>query len=166
MITQTITLHETDGRIAWLWVTNPIVADKDRYIGTPPWGWIAEDDRERVRIAFALALLGESREPMRYQLEPVQHGGHWTVETLWVRLPTHEYPVIGISRTFNSVVENLSPRERQVARLLPEHTSKEVAKVLGISASTVDSFRGRLGIKVGLTGNQLLAWCQDHHDLL
>lgn len=165
MITQTITLHEPDGRISWLWVANAI-APKERYVGTPPWTWIAEEDREIVKVAFALALLGEVREPMRYQLDPAQHGGHWTVETIWVRLPTNAMPVLGISRTFASVIENLSPRERQVAKLLPMMTAKQVARVLDISASTVDSFRRRLADKVGLSGNQLLAWCQDHHEIL
>lgn len=165
MVTHTITLHECDGRIAWQWVTHGF-APEERYIGTVPWAWIADSDRDRVKAAFAFALMGECRAAVKYQLDVQQHGGHWTAETFWARLPTHDLPIVGISRTYSSVVDNLSAREKQIAKLLPSHTAKQIARELNISTSTVESFRGRIGIKINFSGNELIAWCSEHHDFL
>lgn len=47
--------------------------------------------------------------------------------------------------------ETLSEREREVLRLVAEgHTSKEIAQALKLSPKTVDSYRERIAIKVGI----------------
>lgn len=45
--------------------------------------------------------------------------------------------------------EPLSPREREVLRLIVEFGVPETAKRLGISASTVDMYRSRAYTKLG-----------------
>ncbi len=48
-------------------------------------------------------------------------------------------------------LERLSPRERQVLKLIVEgNTSNEVAVVLGVSSKSVDTYRSRLMAKLGI----------------
>ena len=48
-------------------------------------------------------------------------------------------------------LERLSPRERQVLRLIVEgSTSNEVAALLGVSSKSVDTYRSRLMAKLGI----------------
>jgi DNA-binding NarL/FixJ family response regulator len=48
-------------------------------------------------------------------------------------------------------LERLSPRERQVLKLIVEgHTSNEVAALLGVSSKSVDTYRSRLMAKLGI----------------
>jgi len=48
-------------------------------------------------------------------------------------------------------LERLSPRERQVMKLIVEgHTSNEVAALLGVSSKSIDTYRSRLMAKLGI----------------
>lgn len=52
----------------------------------------------------------------------------------------------------SSPLDRLSTRERQIMQLVVEgHTSSEIAKILHISAKTVDTYRSRLMQKLNLT---------------
>lgn len=166
MVTETITLHAANGLIVWHSMRNGEGFDASKVVGSYPWAWIAPSDRKRAKSAFALAVMGDSEGPIRYQLDPAQFGGDWIVESHWQRVPSNDTPVIGVSSTWNAVVENLSPRERQIAKLLPDHTVKQIAKILKVSTSTVETFRGRIVLKIGVSGGQLVAWCQAHRDIL
>lgn len=45
----------------------------------------------------------------------------------------------------------LTPRELEILKLLAkEHTSKEIAEMLGISNSTIDGYRKRICMKLGV----------------
>jgi len=166
VVVETITLHSANGLIVWHSMRNGKGFDASKVVGSLPWDWIAPADRKHAKAAFALAVMGDSEGPVRYQLDPAQFGGDWIVETHWQKTPSLDVPVIGVSSTWNAVVENLSPREKQIAKLLPAHTVKQIAKILKVSTSTVETFRGRIGIKVNVTGGQLIAWCQSHRDIL
>ena len=49
-------------------------------------------------------------------------------------------------------LERLSARERQVLQLVVDgHTSNEIAARLGVSPKSVDTYRGRLMLKLGIT---------------
>lgn len=55
-------------------------------------------------------------------------------------------------RTAASPLDRLSPRERNILQLLAEgHTNAEAAKLLAISVKTVETYRGRLMRKLGLS---------------
>lgn len=166
MVVETVTLHAANGLIVWHHHKSGIAFDASKVVGSFPWEWIAPGDRKRAKSSFALAAIGEPDGPIRYQLDPAQFGGDWMVETNWHHVPSPATPVIGVSSTWNAVVENLSPRERQIAKLLPDRTIKEIAKILKVSTSTVETFRGRIGLKVNVSGRQLVAWCQSHRDIL
>lgn len=48
-------------------------------------------------------------------------------------------------------LERITSRERQVLRLIVEgHTSNEVAKLLGLSPKSVDTYRSRIMLKLGI----------------
>jgi DNA-binding CsgD family transcriptional regulator len=166
MLTETITLHSVNGLIVWFSMRNGEGFDSSKVIGSCPWDWIAPADLKVAKAAFAMAAIGYGGEAVRYSLDPAIFGGDWVVQTTWHSIPSATTPVLGVSSTWHAVVENLSPRERQIAKLLPDHGTKEIAKVLRVSTSTVETFRGRIGFKVGVSGGQLSAWCQAHRDIL
>lgn len=166
MVTETFTLHAMNGLIVWFQMHNGEGFDASGVVGSYPWDWIAADDKHVAKAAFALAVIGHGNGPVRYSLDAGTFKGDWIVRTLWYRVPSNETPVLGISSTWSGVVENLSPREREIAKLLPTYATKEIASILRISASTVETFRARIATKVGVGGGQLGAWCQAHHDIL
>lgn len=59
-----------------------------------------------------------------------------------------------------SVVNRLSPREREIAQLLAEsHTNKEVAATLGVSVKTIDAHRANIMRKLNLHSiSELVRW--------
>jgi DNA-binding CsgD family transcriptional regulator len=166
VVIESLTLHSANGLIVWHSQRGGEEFDTSKVVGSFPWDWIAATDKHKAKATFALVMLDDPQGPVRYQLDPGQFGGDWLVETHWRRVPSSDTPVLGVSSTWNAVVENLSPRERQIAKLLPGHTVKQIAKILRVSSSTVETFRGRIGLKIGVTGGQLVAWCQSHRDIL
>jgi RNA polymerase sigma factor (sigma-70 family) len=51
----------------------------------------------------------------------------------------------------SAVLEALSPREREVLVLVVEgRTSKEIARIVGVRPSTIDTYRSRIMAKVGV----------------
>lgn len=166
MLTETTTLHAANGLILWFRCRNGDHFDCSRVVNSFPWDWIAAVDQIKAKSTFAMASIGHMPGPVRYQLDPAIFGGDWMVETEWIRLPTADSPILGISKTWRAVMENLSPRERDVAKLLPKFSVKQIAQKLGITASTVDTHRARLLLKLNLASTQLVAWCQSHRELL
>lgn len=166
MVTETTTLHASNGLILWHRCRSLESFDCSKVVGSYPWDWIAPSDRLKAKSAFAMASIGHTPGPVRYQLDPAIINGDWLVETEWIRLPTADSPILGVSKTWRAVMENLSQRERDVAKLLPQFSVKEIARKLGITSSTVDTHRSRLLLKLNLASSQLVAWCQSHHDLL
>jgi hypothetical protein len=164
--TQSTTLHRLDGQIGFILLRfgerftyqNP----KGRY----PWDYIVQRDRERVIDHFTRVAFGQQLGAIRYVLDNVGMVDEWTCETTWHLMPCSEFPVLGISESWNAVVDSLSSRERQVAKLLPALTVKEISAKLHLSVSTIDKIRHRIGEKVDLLGPALVAWCQSHGDVL
>lgn len=168
MLTETVTLHSPDGRIVFQAARNRIDDGNDApYIGTFPWEWAARPFHESIKTALARAAIGQPIGPVRYELDPARFdGGVWIVESNWLPSTSRDTPIIGLSRAWSAVVDNLSPREREIAKLLPDYTAKQIGRILKISASTVETHRGRIGIKVSASGGQLVAWCQAHREIL
>jgi DNA-binding CsgD family transcriptional regulator len=160
------TLHRQDGRIGFIAIkwgehfsyVNPV----DRF----PWDYIAKKDRDRVREWFRLVAGGSVSGVIRYMLDNVGAPDEWICETAWHRVPGSEFPILGTSEAWNAVVESLSKRERQVAKLLALYTVKEISAALETTVSNVDKIRHRIGEKVDLLGPALVAWCQSHGDVL
>lgn len=168
MLTETVTLHAPDGRIAFQVARNRIDDGNDApYIGTFPWEWAAEKFRDLIKNSIARAAISQPIGPIRYELDGSKFpDGAWIVESNWLPTASNDMPTIGLSRAWSAVVDNLSQREREIAKLLPGYTAKQIGRILGISASTVETHRGRIAIKIKASGGQLIAWCQAHREIL
>jgi DNA-binding CsgD family transcriptional regulator len=166
--THSTTLHGKDGQIGFILLKWGEQFSYENPQGRYPWDYIAERDQNRVREWFAAVATGKVQGTCRYALNPAQIGvkDEWTCETSWHLTPCGEFPVLGISLAWSSVVETLSRRERQVAKLLPLCTVKEISVALRLSVSTVKTLKHRVGEKVDLLGPALIAWCQAHGDVL
>lgn len=154
----TLTLHAADGTAVW--------GTDDKFTGVP-WEWAIAADQERVKVAVALCLIRQPVEPVRFELCHLRFPGFPQLSvTRFEWIPSRETPLLAVTRTFSAMLENLSPREREVAKLLPDYTAKEIGRILSISASTAETHRGRIGDKLNASGNQLVAWCTEHREFL
>lgn len=160
MVLHAVTLHAADGTTVW--------STDERFVGTVPWEWAAARDQERVKVAVALCLIRQPTAPVRFEVCSRRYpsGGIQLADAEFKRLPTQEAPLLAITRIYTAMIENLSPREREIAKLMPDYTAKQIGRILKISASTVETHRGRIGLKIGVAGGQLVAWCQEHRDFL
>lgn len=165
MLTKTLTLHGPDGVILWHYHANAQGFDASKVVGSYPWDWIAPEDSRIAMVAFALALIDKSEGAVRYHLNPTIFPGEWVVETAWHKIPSADLAVVGISSTWNAIVESLTSREREVAKMLPKRSPKEIAVQLDLSARTVEAIRQRISHKIGEDKN-LIAWCTAHRDIL
>lgn len=148
----------------WLWVKQAI-KDHDP-IGTLPWGWYHPDDQERVKAEFGLVLLGSPPRAQTFRLHPEHYGDGWLITVVWYRTGCDGCPIAAVSHVYNEIANSLTARERQIAKLIPELGSKQIAAKLKITISTVDSLRQRLATRVGMHGPRLIAWCSDMRDFL
>lgn len=77
----------------------------------------------------------------------VHAGGRYLSE----KIPPASVDAYARTRSAEHPLERLSPRELQVLKLIVEgSTSNEVAAVLGISSKSVDTYRSRLMLKLGV----------------
>lgn len=88
--------------------------------------------------------LGDELEVGIYKLKLVEQGPADSIET--VTKPMPKLPREGVDS-----LALLSPREREVfERLARGETQREVAEELGLSVKTVETYRARIGDKLGL----------------
>jgi DNA-binding NarL/FixJ family response regulator len=67
------------------------------------------------------------------------------------KIPAREIAAYLQGRGWNHPLERITDRERQVLRLIVDgRTSNEVAKLLGLSPKSVDTYRSRIMLKLGI----------------
>ena len=134
------------------------------FVGTYTWEWFIQ--HEQVKTIFARALMGDPLSPVVVDLDVARVGKHLSAIVYY--LPTGEpaLPVLGTFTAFPSVVQNLTPRERQVAKLLPMFSAKEIAARLEISTSTVETLKQRIALRLGQKGPRLIATLAELRDVL
>ena len=67
------------------------------------------------------------------------------------KIPAREIAAYLKGRGWNHPLERITNRERQVLRLIVDgHTSNEVAGLLGLSPKSVDTYRSRIMLKLGI----------------
>jgi DNA-binding NarL/FixJ family response regulator len=67
------------------------------------------------------------------------------------KIPAREVSAYLKGRGYNHPLERITDRERQVLRLIVDgRTSNEVAKLLGLSPKSVDTYRSRIMLKLGI----------------
>jgi DNA-binding NarL/FixJ family response regulator len=67
------------------------------------------------------------------------------------KIPAREVSAYLKGRGWNHPLERITDRERQVLRLIVDGcTSNEVAKLLGLSPKSVDTYRSRIMLKLGI----------------
>lgn len=67
------------------------------------------------------------------------------------KIPARDIAAYLKGRGWNHPLERITERERQVLRLIVDgHTSNEVAKLLGLSPKSVDTYRSRIMLKLGI----------------
>jgi len=67
------------------------------------------------------------------------------------KIPARDIATYLKGRGWEHPLERITDRERQVLRLIVDgHTSNEVARLLGLSPKSVDTYRSRIMLKLGL----------------
>jgi len=71
------------------------------------------------------------------------------------------------NKTATASLDTLSLREREVLKLVVEgHTSKQIARILGLASGTVDTYRSRIMAKLGIAGVPRLVRFALRHGLI
>jgi hypothetical protein len=142
MVSRGFGLYDPDGRIVFAHAWTKTI-DVSRAVGDLVWDHFAEEGRPAVRAAFLKALTVCQQADVRTPLEPSIWGQQvCSVRFLPTALPVT--PVAGMFAVMSSGVESLGEEAWLVAKLLPSHTSKEIASILGVSRRTVESIKRRL----------------------
>ncbi len=157
-------LHDITGAITWYWVSAKL--GPDSFVGTLLWDWVASADRNKCRADMGTVLMGNDCDVNRYHLDEKKFGSALVAVVRFCRVPSSDAPILSIAYIVPSIVARLSPREREIAKLLPFDTSKEIAKKLKVSISTVETMRQRLAAKLGVSGNALVSWCALHREII
>ena len=133
-------------------------------IGTHVWDWF--DQKETVKTHFARALMGEPLPPvvLRVAIEKRKERLSSVAEFLPTR--DKDLPVCGVFSAFSDDVLAMTPREKQVAKLLPSTPAKKIAAILGVTESTINTLRARIGERLGRQGPALIAMLAELHDVL
>lgn len=145
-----ISLHDPHGRVVWA-NRAPPPATLGELIGSWPWQWVPDEEKERVKSYFAKCIALE--ESQQFESAALVHGERLN---LYVRIdPTTgpALPIIARTRVIDSRASLLTDRERLVASLSAAGLSaRQIGRKLGISSSTVDTHRHRARRKLGLPG--------------
>lgn len=130
--------------------------------GCHPWHALAGEMAKNFQAAFARVLA--DRQPT---VIDSAIGGNVVWRTWLFYCKTGRIRVSAYAKPFPPAVLKMTDREREICRLLAEGDStKEVAKQLGISRSTVDNTRANVCRKLGLNHGSLVPFCGAHLEWL
>lgn len=132
--------------------------------GTHVWDWF--EDAETVKTHFGRAMMGEPLPPVLLRMSVSKRNAALSAVAKF--LPTHlpNAPVCGVFSAFSDDVLAMTKREREVAKLLPTTPTKQIARQLGVTESTINTLRARIGERLGRTGSALISTLAELHDIL
>jgi DNA-binding NarL/FixJ family response regulator len=108
----------------------------------------AEYVYQALRVGATGYVLKESAGAELIAAIRAVHGGRIYLSD---KLPAHDISAYLKGRGWNHPFERITDRERQVLRLIVDgHTSNEVARMLGLSPKSVDTYRSRIMLKLGI----------------
>ena len=152
-----VTLHDCLGTSVWSSGLESGVTEQEA-LSARPWHHAVDDDREKVRGAYALCLLERT---------PIAFTASWKFGGRVLRYRSQLFPanmgqvtMVGMHRRIPNELSKLSDREREI--MVAHGTGRnaqQIAAKLKISLSTLNSHRGNIRRKLGLqTHEQVLAY--------
>lgn len=143
-----------EGRLVWAshWLPG---LDPNTVLGRPVWEIVDAEYSDYVQQTIGRTLVTGQDSPYeittRIEGEPVRFRGRYS--------RPQSVAVLATAEAIDERITRLTPRELSVARYMGRYETKEIARRLGIRNSTVETYRGRIGDKIGLRGVRLIAWC-------
>jgi DNA-binding CsgD family transcriptional regulator len=126
------------------------------------WAHLLEPDAIRCQAAFLRCIA--SGESQTFDCEAKQVG-MWRVT--FSKVGVGRVAVAGLCRPVPSHIDRLTPRQREVCRLLATRaSSKQIAQRLGIARGTCDVYRHQAAHRLGVPAAHLLAWCVENREWL
>ena len=130
-------------------------------LGHEPWEWMPSEDAERVRMAFARAVMGEVVEE-RCSVCVNERTHRVRVKYAPCELQGHRY-VIAFTQMVEEDFERLSAREVDILQRFPTHSIEEISHMLHISVATVRSHKQHIMEKLELANtNELIEFATRH----
>jgi DNA-binding CsgD family transcriptional regulator len=132
--------------------------------GTKVWEWFV--DHEACKTLFARALMAEPLPPQLLRMDTAKKKIPLTAMAHFLPTGIPTAPVCGAFSAFSDDVLSMTAREREVAKLLPTMPAKKIAAKLGVTESTINTLRQRIGERIGRTGPALIAALAELHEVL
>ncbi len=158
-----ITLHDSRGRIVF---AQPLLHHSAaEVLFSQPWEWVGtEEEQTRIRNAFQKVLFDRVAITIRanfiFQGEPSLYECHA------VPVDTNEVTVMATSVRILDEEDDLglTPREIECLRhLISGQQTAEIGEVMGVKATTVNTYKQRLKEKLGVDSLAgLIAWGCKH----
>jgi hypothetical protein len=164
MISRGFGLYDETGRILFACSWKPLI-DLRGVIGTIVWDHFAAPSRFDVKAAFIETLTRCQWSNVRCPMEPSIYGKQ-VCSVRFMPTGVETAPVAGMFSAIALSVVELGRDEVLVARLLPTHTAKEIACILGVSRRTIERIKLRLAAALEVPRHDLIRTVATLHDLL
>lgn len=133
-------------------------------LGLTAWSHCDPESVEVIQKAVGLAILGISSTTVA---KATYAGVTYEFVTKWYGCNLEEVGCFAIWRAIPQSISRLTDSERVVAYWVGSGLSrKEIAKLLGVSISTIDTHKIHIREKVGLEADALIKWCVENRELL
>ena len=156
-----VTLHDSRGRIVF---AQPLFKlSVGEVIYSQPWDWVRTDkEKNEIRMAFQNVLF--DRESITIKATFYFGGNPMLYECKAVPVDTDDITVMATSIPIVDSHNSLTKREIECLRQLVsgKHTT-EIARIMGIKSTTINTYKQRLKEKLGIdTLAGLIAWGCKH----
>lgn len=152
-------LYDESAKILWASHVEPPY-QMHEVVGQVAWHALGDHDARECQAAFIRCAAENAPQVLDVK---VQHVGLWRTRIYRARITAGRVRFAGYAEKWPTQVLLLSEREREVcAALARGGRSKQAARELGLSVSTVDTHRQRISVKLGITPDTLVAWCGAH----
>lgn len=161
-VTPLVTLHDPRGRIVF---AEPLLYHSPaEVIYSRPWDWVETDEeREAIRAAFQQVIFDQ--EPVTINARLKLGGEYHPYKCRAVPVDTNDVVVmITAVPVLDDRDEILTDREVECLRLLVSgENTADISQVMGIKATTVNTYKQRLKEKLGVDSLAgLIAWGCKH----
>lgn len=152
MGTTRVALFNHHGQLLW---ADHYRVPPEECLGAHAWHFVQESDKNAVITAMGSAMMSGVTQAAEVKADI--NGKEIIFRCVYAKAPA-DVAIITTYREIDARIELLTERERVVLTMLCTSSPKHIARDLGLSISTVQTYIYRAGEKLGLRGPALIKW--------